>query len=186
MDKLSIIIPCFNEEEVLPAYYDTMEEVMRQMSSCRFELLFIDDGSNDRTLSILKELNHKDERCKYFSFSRNFGKEAAIYAGLSNAAGEYVAVMDADLQDPPALLPKMYQILKTEDYDSVATKRSDRDGEPPVRSFLSREFYHFINRISKTEIVSGARDYRLMKYSMAKAVLSMSEYNRFPKEFLSG
>lgn len=181
MDKLSIIIPCFNEEEVLPAYYDTMEEVMRQMSSCRFELLFIDDGSNDRTLSILKELNHKDERCKYFSFSRNFGKEAAIYAGLSNAAGEYVAVMDADLQDPPALLPKMYQILKTEDYDSVATKRSDRDGEPPVRSFLSREFYHFINRISKTEIVSGARDYRLMKYSMAKAVLSMSEYNRFSK-----
>lgn len=181
MDKLSIIIPCFNEEEVLPAYYDTMEKIMGQMSSCRFELLFIDDGSNDRTLSILKELNHKDKRCKYFSFSRNFGKEAAIYAGLSNAAGDYVAVMDADLQDPPALLPKMYQILKTEDYDSVATKRSDRDGEPPVRSFLSREFYHFINRISKTEIVSGARDYRLMKYSMAKAVLSMSEYNRFSK-----
>ena len=129
----------------------------------------------------MKDLHILDARCKYLSFSRNFGKEAAIYAGLKNAAGDYVAVMDVDLQDPPDMLPKMYKILEEEGYDSVATKRSTRTGEPRIRSFLSRSFYKFINKISKTEIVNGARDYRLMKRNMVDAVLNMSEYNRFSK-----
>ena len=163
MHTISVIIPCFNEEEALPVYYEAMTKVMEQMDMAEFELLFVDDGSTDRTLGILKSLNERDERCRYLSFSRNFGKEAAIYAGLGNAKGDYVAIMDVDLQDPPSLLPKMYGILENEEYDSVATKRSTRTGEPKIRSFLSESFYKFINRISKTEIVNGARDYRLMK-----------------------
>lgn len=181
MNKISVIIPCYNEEEVLPVYYRTMLTTMEEMPNTAFELLFIDDGSKDRTLSILRELNERDIRCKYYSFSRNFGKEAAIYAGLKNASGDYVAVMDADLQDPPSMLPQMYEILMSEEYDSVGTKRCTRDGEPVIRSFLSRNFYKFINRISKTEIVEGARDYRLMTRKMVDAVLKMSEYNRFSK-----
>lgn len=181
MHMISVIIPCFNEEEALPVYYEAMTKVMEQMDMAEFELLFVDDGSTDRTLGILKSLNKRDERCRYLSFSRNFGKEAAIYAGLGNAKGDYVAIMDVDLQDPPSLLPKMYEILENEEYDSVATKRSTRTGEPKIRSFLSESFYKFINRISKTEIVNGARDYRLMKRKMVDAVLEMSEYNRFSK-----
>lgn len=181
MCKISVIVPCFNEEEALPVYYKEMKLVMKKMQEVEFELLFVDDGSSDRTLGLLKELNEKDKRCHYLSFSRNFGKEAAIYAGLSNAGGDYVAIMDVDLQDPPRLLPDMYRILKEEDYDSVATKRSTRTGEPKIRSFLSESFYKFINKISKTEIVNGARDYRLMKRKMVDAVLKMSEYNRFSK-----
>lgn len=181
MNTISIIVPCYNEEEVLPVYYRTMKKTMEQMTNAAFELIFIDDGSKDRTLSILKELHEKDSRCKYYSFSRNFGKEAAIYAGLKNASGDYVAIMDADLQDPPSMLPEMYKILITKEYDSVGTRRCTREGEPVIRSFLSKSFYRFINRISKTEIVEGARDYRLMTRKMVDAALEMSEYNRFSK-----
>ena len=182
MDKISIIIPCFNEEEALPIYYAEMKKVMDSMKKqTSFELLFVDDGSSDRTYEIMKDLHRKDGRCQYLSFSRNFGKEAAIYAGLQNASGDYAAIMDVDLQDPPSLLLDMYRILKEEPYDSVATRRSTRMGEPKIRSFLSKEFYNVINKISKTEIVSGARDYRLMNRKMIDAVLEMSEYNRFSK-----
>lgn len=181
MNKISVIVPCFNEEEALPVYYREMIRVMRKMPEVEFELLFVDDGSTDRTLEILRNLHETDARCRYLSFSRNFGKEAALYAGLQNAQGDYVATMDVDLQDPPGLLPEMYRIIQEEDYDSVATRRSTRTGEPRIRSFLSESFYRFINRISKTEIVNGARDYRLMKRKMVDAVLGMSEYNRFSK-----
>ena len=181
MNKISIIVPCYNEDAALPIYYKEMCKIMAQMKEEEFELIFVDDGSTDHTLAEMQILHEKDERCQYFSFSRNFGKEAAIYAGLKNATGEYAAIMDVDLQDPPSLLPKMYEILQTEDYDSVATRRSTRSGEPKIRSFLSESFYKFINRISKTEIVNGARDYRLMKRNMVDAVLKMSEYNRFSK-----
>ena len=181
MSRMSIVVPCFNEEEELPVYYREMCRVIQVMKDVEFEILFVDDGSSDRTLEILKGLNETDGRCRYLSFSRNFGKEAAIYAGLQNAVGDYVATMDVDLQDPPGLLPEMYRILKEEDYDSVATRRSTRTGEPKIRSFLSESFYRFINSISKTEIVNGARDYRLMKRKMVDAVLGMSEYNRFSK-----
>lgn len=181
MDVISIIIPCYNEEEALPVYYREMSKIMEEMSEVEFELLFVDDGSSDKTLEILKDFNHKDSRCKFLSFSRNFGKESAIYAGLKNATGDYVATMDVDLQDPPGLLPEMYRILKEENYDSVATRRATRTGEPKIRSFLSETFYKFINKISKTEIVNGARDYRLMDRMMVDAVLKMSEYNRFSK-----
>lgn len=181
MSRISVVIPCFNEEEALPVYYRAMCRVMKEMPGEEFELIFVDDGSSDRTLPILKEMNKADGRCRYLSFSRNFGKEAAIYAGLKNSAGDYVATMDVDMQDPPGLLPEMYRILREENYDSVATRRSTRAGEPLLRSFLSEGFYKFINRISKTEIVNGARDYRLMKRKMVDAVLAMSEYNRFSK-----
>ncbi len=181
MRKISVVIPCFNEEEALPVYYSEMCKVMRRMPGTEFELLFVDDGSSDRTLAVLKGLCEADRRCKYLSFSRNFGKEAALYAGLKNAQGDYVATMDVDLQDPPGLLPEMYRILEEEAYDSVATRRATRTGEPKIRSFLSESFYKFMNRISKTEIVNGARDYRLMKRKMVDAVLGMSEYNRFSK-----
>lgn len=181
MKKLTVIVPCFNEEEALPIYYKEMSSIMSRMTEVEVDLLFVDDGSSDQTLKEMRKLHELDPRCKYLSFSRNFGKEAAIYAGLKNAEGDYVAVMDVDLQDPPELLPKMLQILEEEGYDSVATKRSTRTGEPKIRSFLSERFYKFINKISKTEIVNGARDYRLMKRKMVDAVLNMSEYNRFSK-----
>ena len=180
MKKMTVIVPCLNEEEALPIYYKEMCEVMKQMKEVEMELLFVDDGSTDGTLSVMKDLHELDDRCRYLSFSRNFGKEAAIYAGLQNATGDYVALMDVDLQDPPQLLPKMYRILE-EGYDSVATKRSTRTGEPRIRSFLSESLYKLINKISKTEIVNGARDYRLMKRKMVHAILEMSEYNRFSK-----
>ena len=154
---------------------------MDEMKDVVFELIFVDDGSSDATLGIMKDLNEKDSRCRYLSFSRNFGKEAAIYAGLKASEGDYVALMDVDLQDPPALLPEMYEILQEDGYDNVATKRATRTGEPRIRSFLSESFYKFVNAISKTEIVDGARDYRLMKRKMVQAVLEMSEYNRFSK-----
>lgn len=181
MKKLTVIVPCFNEEEALPIYYKEMCKIMSQMNTLETELLFVDDGSADRTLAVIKELHMIDSRCHYLSFSRNFGKEAAIYAGLKYAQGDYTAVMDVDLQDPPALLPEMYRILEEENYDSVATKRSTRTGEPRLRSFLSDSFYRLINKISDTEIVNGARDYRMMNRKMVNAVLAMSEYNRFSK-----
>ena len=181
MDKISVIIPCFNEEASLPFYKEEIVKVMQQMSSEEFELLFINDGSKDTTLSLLKQYAAEDNRFKYVSFSRNFGKEAAIYAGLQHSTGDYVCIMDADLQDPPSLLPKMYDIVKNQGYDSVATRRVSRKGEPAIRSFFARMFYKIINRISDADIVDGARDYRLMSRAMVDAIVSMSEYNRFSK-----
>ena len=180
MDKISIIVPCWNEEAALPIYYKEMSRIIGQMDT-DVELIFVDDGSADKTLEEMKKLHEIDARCRYLSFSRNFGKEAAIYAGLTHAEGDYIAVMDVDLQDPPTLLPEMYEILQEDGYDNVATKRVTRTGEPRIRSFLSESFYKFVNAISKTEIVDGARDYRLMKRKMVQAVLEMSEYNRFSK-----
>lgn len=181
MDKISVIIPCFNEQEAIPVYYDAILPVMDSMKEVTFELIFVDDGSTDGTLADMRDMAKKDHRCRYLSFSRNFGKEAALYAGMSNATGDYVAVMDVDLQDPVELLPKMYQMLQSEDCDCVATRRADREGEPKIRSFLSNCFYKFINKISSTEIVNGARDYGMMKKNMVKSVLEIQEYNRFSK-----
>lgn len=179
--KLSLIIPCYNEEEALPFIYEELVRVTKELSSYEVEYLFINDGSTDGTLTKLKNLSSGDERVKYLSFSRNFGKEAAMYSGFCNADGDYVAVMDADLQDPPSLLPEMLKILETGEYDSVATRRVNREGEPPIRSFFARQFYKLINRISDADIVDGARDFRLMKRDMVEAIVRMSEYNRFSK-----
>ena len=181
MDKISIVVPCYNEEEALDYFYEEMNRVMQIMHGVSFELLFIDDGSKDGTFSKIRSLSERDDRVKYVSFSRNFGKEAAIYAGLQNAAGDYVAIMDADLQDPPSLLPDMYRIVTEEGYDSVATRRVTRKGEPPIRSFFARMFYKIMNKISPTDMVDGARDYRLMNRKFVDALLQMSEYNRFSK-----
>lgn len=169
------------EQESLPLLYSELVKVSQQMSEQNFEFLFVNDGSRDRTLDILKELAQKDERVKYISFSRNFGKESAMYAGLDNARGDYVAFMDADMQDPPALLPEMYKAVTEEGYDSVATRRVTRKGEPPIRSFFARMFYRIMNKISDTDIVDGARDFRLMNCKFVDALLQMKEYNRFSK-----
>ena len=177
---LSLIVPCYNEQEALPLFYREASAVLASMD-CDYELLFINDGSRDGTLAVMKELAAADPRVLYFSFSRNFGKEAAMYAGFCNARGDYIAVMDADLQDPPSLLPEMLKILMSGEYDSVATRRADREGEPPVRSWFARRFYSLINRISDADIVDGARDFRLMTRDMKDAILSMGEYNRFSK-----
>lgn len=177
---ISIIVPCFNEEESLPLFYRETVSVLNSLKT-DYELLFVNDGSSDRTLSILREFAGKDEHVRYISFARNFGKESAMYAGFSNVRGDYVAVMDADLQDPPSLLPEMLKILETGEYDSVATRRTDRKGEPPVRSWFARQFYRLINRYSDADIVDGARDFRLMKREMADAIVAMPEYNRFSK-----
>lgn len=180
MSMISIIVPCFNEEESLPLFYRETVSVLNSLKT-DYELLFVNDGSSDRTLSILREFAGKDEHVRYISFARNFGKESAMYAGFSNVRGDYVAVMDADLQDPPSLLPEMLKILETGEYDSVATRRTDRKGEPPVRSWFARQFYRLINRYSDADIVDGARDFRLMKREMADAIVAMPEYNRFSK-----
>ena len=157
MEKISVVVSCYNEEESIPLFYNEIKKVMSIMKEFQFEVLFVDDGSKDRTLEVAKELAKKDECIKYVSFSRNFGKEAAMYAGLSYASGEYVTIMDADLQDPPSLLPEMMRYIKDEGYDSVATRRVTRKGEPKIRSFFARRFYHLIKKISDTEIVDGAR-----------------------------
>ena len=184
LKTISVIVPCFNEKEVILQFYEETSRIFDQMHGkydLLFELLFIDDGSTDATLQILKGLHQKDSRVRYLSFSRNFGKEAGIYAGLKNAIGEYVVIMDADLQDPPTLLEEMYVAIKEEGYDCVATRRVSRKGEPPIRSFFARLFCKFINLISKTEIVDGARDFRMMTRRMVDSILEMSEYNRFSK-----
>lgn len=178
---VALIVPCFNEEEVLPVFYETIKQVIDGLPQYSFTLLFVNDGSKDGTLPILKSLAEQDERVRYLSFSRNFGKESAMYAGFCNADADAVAVMDADLQDPPGLLPEMLGILENEPYDSVATRRVNREGEPPVRSFFAHRFYHLINRISDADVVDGARDFRLMKREMVEAIVAMSEYNRFSK-----
>lgn len=178
---VTLIVPCYNEEESLPIFYRAVCDVARGLPQYQISLLFVNDGSKDGTLNVMRNLAAQDERVKYLSFSRNFGKEAAMYAGFCNAKGDYVAVMDADMQDPPSLLPEMLAILETGEYDSVATRRVTRDGEPPIRSFFARLFYKVINRISEADVVDGARDFRLMKREMVDAIVSMCEYNRFSK-----
>lgn len=184
MKILSIIVPCYNEQTALPLFLTEIRKTADLMASrydVKFELLFVNDGSSDDTLPLLRQAAQQDPRVRYLSFSRNFGKEAAMYAGFQHCTGDYAAVMDADLQDPPSLLPEMYEALLSGEYDSVATRRVSRTGEPPVRSFFARCFYRLINRISDTNIVDGARDYRLMTRQMVNAILSMTEYNRFSK-----
>ena len=184
MKKLSCIIPCYNEEAALPYFLQEIRKVADNMSTTfqlDFEILFINDGSRDKTLQILRQAAQEDKRIRYISFARNFVKEAAMYAGFQNCTGDYAAVMDADMQDPPSLLPEMYQALQSGEYDSVATRRVTRKGEPPIRSFFARCFYKLINRISDADIVDGARDFRLMTRQMVDAILSMTEYNRFSK-----
>ena len=181
---LSIVVPCYNEQEALPYFYEEICRVAGEMKAshgAEFEFIFVDDGSRDNTLAIARELHKKDPRVRYISFSRNFGKEAGILAGLKAAKGDYVAMMDADLQDPPALLPRMLDALLQEDYDCAATRRTNRKGEPPIRSFFARMFYKIINRLSDADIVDGARDYRLMRRRMVDAILALPEYNRFSK-----
>lgn len=180
MQILSIIVPCFNEEEVIEMFYNELIDTINSLEY-DVEILFINDGSTDETLRIIKKLKLKDNRIEYISFSRNFGKEAAILAGFENSNGDLVVMMDADLQDPPKLLPKMIHYIVEEDYDSVATRRVSRKGEPKIRSFFARQFYKIINKISKADIVDGARDYRLMTRQYVNAVLSLKEYNRFSK-----
>lgn len=181
MEKITIIVPCYNEEQTIHYFYEEMERVAAQMPQNTFEYLFVDDGSKDGTMRCIRELSDKDEKVKFVSFSRNFGKEAAIYAGLTHASGDYVAIMDADLQDPPSLLPEMYRAVTEEGYDSAATRRVTRKGEPPIRSFFARRFYHLMNKISDVELMDGARDYRLMTRPYVEALLGLEEYNRFSK-----
>ena len=181
MPKLSIVVPCYNEEETIPLFYPAVEKVVKQMP-VETEYWFVNDGSSDDTLAKLRKLHAQDpERVHYVSFSRNFGKEAGLYAGLQAAIGDYVVVMDADLQDPPEYLPEMYKDISTGEYDCVGMRRIDRKGEAKFKSFLSNQFYNVINKISDTKIVSGARDYRMMTRQMVDAVLSLTEYNRFSK-----
>ena len=180
-DLISIIVPCFNEEKSLRLFHEAVKKTEESMPDCRFELLLVNDGSKDKTLEVMRELAAEDSTVKYFSFSRNFGKEAAMYAGFCHVQGDYAAVMDAVLQDPPDLLPEMYRLIKSGEYDSVAARRVSREGEPPIRSWFARRFYGLINRISDADIVDGARDFRLMKREMVDAILAMSETKRFSK-----
>ena len=179
--KISVIVSCYNEEESLPLFYEEMSKVMAEMSQNDFELIFVNDGSRDNTLKEIKELRAKDKRVRYISFSRNFGKEAAMKAGLDYSTGDYVTLMDADLQDPPKMLPEMLNILESEHYDCVGTRRITRKGEPVIRSFFARKFYKIINKMSKVEMVDGARDYRLMTRQMVEAIKNCEEYNRYSK-----
>lgn len=181
MKKISIIVPCYNEEEALPIFYDEITKVMKELPNYELELLLINDGSKDKTLEEIRELSKKDERVRYVSFSRNFGKEAAMYAGLKEATGDYIAIMDADLQDPPKLLLEMVEILEKGEYDCVGTRRVSRKGEPKIRSLFARLFYKIMKKISRMDIVDGARDFRLMTRQMTNAIIEMPEYNRFSK-----
>lgn len=181
MKKVSLIIPCFNEADGLPEFDKEINRMVSGLSDYCFEIIYVDDGSTDNTLQTIRKFSKEQEAVKYISFSRNFGKEAAMYAGFCNATGDYVAVMDADLQDPPALLPDMLKILESGEYDSVATRRVSRKGEPVIRSFCARQFYKLINRISDADIVDGARDYRLMTRDMTDAIVALGERNRFSK-----
>lgn len=185
MEKLSIIVPCFNEQETVPIFYKKVQEVLKN-SNLFAEYWFIDDGSSDNTMREIHQLNQSNpEQVHFISFSRNFGKESALYAGLSSATGDFVVVMDVDLQDPPELLTEMYSYIKSNDFDCVGTRRVNRAGEPPIRSLFANMFYKLINKISSTNIVNGARDYRMMSRQMVNAILSMTEYNRFSKGIFS-
>ena len=184
MEVISIIIPCYNEEDSIPLIYNELKKVSNNMKY-DFEFIFVNDGSIDNSLSVLKKLSAKDKQVKYIHFSRNFGKEAAMYAGLSKSKGDYITIMDADLQDPPSLLPEMLRLIKEEGYDSVGTRRVSRKGEPKIRSFFARKFYKIINKLSKIEMVDGARDYRLMTRQMVNSILELKEYNRYSKGLFS-
>ena len=184
-ELISLIVPCYNEEEMIPLYITEIEKIMINMPEVDYEYVFVNDGSKDQTLEVLKEQALLNSHVRYLSFSRNFGKEAGLYAGLNHAKGDYVVVMDVDLQDPPELLSEMYRLIKTEAFDCIGTRRSTRKGEPPIRSYFARQFYRLINRISNTEIVDGARDYRMMTRQMVNAILEISEYNRFSKGIFS-
>lgn len=181
MSKISIVVPMYNEQESLGILYKELNRVTDTLPEYEFEYLFVNDGSSDATLAEIRQLAEKDKRVRYVSFSRNFGKEAALYAGLKNATGDYVATMDADLQDPPALLPQMIAMIETGDCDNVATRRVNRKGEPPIRSFFAKCFYKVMRHLSHIEIADGARDYRLMSRAMVDSIVSVSEYNRFSK-----
>ena len=181
MAKISIIVSCYNEEKALPLFYEETEKHIKEFENTEFEYIFVNDGSVDNTLDIIKELRKNDKKVKYISFSRNFGKEAAIYAGLEHATGDLVTLMDADLQDPPHLLKDMYKAITKEGFDAVGTRRVTRKGEPVIRSFFARMFYKLINRISKVKMVDGARDYVLMTRPVVDAIISLKEYNRFSK-----
>lgn len=179
--RLTLIVPAYNEEETIPLFYQEAKKVEIELPQVNVEYLFIDDGSTDQTMEVLRRLAAEDEQVHYVSFSRNFGKESAIYAGLEKASGDYVAIMDADLQDPPALLPQMLYGITEEGYDCVGSRRVSRKGEPPVRSFFARRFYGIMNKMSQTEVVDGARDFQMMNQKVRKGILSMGEYNRFSK-----
>lgn len=180
--KIQLIVPCYNEEQALPYFFEAISSVEKtlQTNGHTLEIIYVDDGSKDKTLELLHEEADKNSR-KFIQFSRNFGKEAAIYAGLQHASGDYISLMDADLQDPPEMLVEMAEILKNSDYDCVATRRVNRDGEPPVRSWFAHKFYQIINKISDADIMDGARDFRMMKRSMVDAILKITEHNRFSK-----
>lgn len=185
MDKLTIIVPCYNEEEVLPAFYQETAKVLDTMNEVEGEFLFIDDGSRDGTLRQLRALKERDSRCHYLSFSRNFGKEAAMLAGLQHADGDFCVIMDADLQHPPRLLPEMYEAVKDGEYDCCAGFRKDREGEGALRSFLSKQFYKVIQKMSHMKMEDGAGDFRMMSRKMVEAVLELKEYNRYMKGIFS-
>lgn len=185
MDKISIIVPCYNEEKVLPLFLEETQKVMETVENVTWEYIFVDDGSRDHTQVILQSFAGKYDCCKYVSFSRNFGKEAAMYAGLEHASGDYCVIMDADLQHPPALLPEMYRALKYEGYDCCAGRREDREGEGRVRNFLSRRFYKLIGRMCDLDMEDGAGDFRMMKRTMVDAILQIKEYNRYMKGIFS-
>ncbi len=185
MKKLSVVVSCFNEEEALALFYKEINAVSLKMKYLDFEFIFVDDGSSDNTLKIIKKLRRKDKRVRYISFSRNFGKEASMYAGLEASKGDYVTLMDADLQDPPYMLEEMYSIIKNDEFDCVGTRRVTRKGEPLIRSFFARMFYRIINKISDIEMVDGARDYRLMTRQMVNSIISLKEYNRYSKGLFS-
>lgn len=185
MDKISIIVPCYNEEKSLPFFYEELTKHTNSFENIDFEFIFVNDGSSDNTLAVIKDLLENDPRVKYISFSRNFGKEAAIYAGLEKSTGDFVTLMDADLQDPPSLLKEMYKSVTEEEYDAVGTRRTTRKGEPIIRSFFAKLFYKLINKIAKLEMVDGARDYIFMKRIVVDSILSLKEYNRYSKGLFS-
>ena len=188
MELISVVVPCYNEQESLPLFYTEITRVSEEMSQkndVEFEFLFINDGSRDKTLELLRELAENDKRVRYISFSRNFGKEAGMYAGLQNAKGDYIVVLDADLQHPPKFIPQMYEYVSSGDYDCASTRRISRKGEPKLLSFFARKFYKIMNKISQTEIVDGAQDFRFMTRQMVDSILAMQEYNRFSKGIFS-
>lgn len=184
MKKVDLVVPCYNEQESIPLFYNEIKKVSKDINA-KINIIFVNDGSKDNTLEIMKDLAKKDNIVKYISFSRNFGKEAAMYAGLKESTGDYVTVMDVDLQDPPSLLKEMIRLIEEEGYDIVGTRRVTRKGEPPIRSFFARRFYKIINKMSKVEMVDGARDYRLMTRQVVDSILEMKEYNRYSKGLFS-
>ena len=180
-DLISVVVPCYNESEVLPKFMEVLDGIIARMNYVDFQVVLVNDGSRDNTLEVMKKISADESVVKYVSFSRNFGEEAAMYAGLAHADGDYVAIMDADLQDPPEFLEEMYKAVTEEGYDCAAARRVTRKGEPPIRSFFARMFYKLMAKMSTTEVVDGARDFRLMNRKFVDALLNCHEYNRFSK-----